>query len=275
MIGLAAPQNNMSIYVPHLSALTALQQTMEYLDMSGNHIAGSIPADLFLPKLQHWNMQNNQVTGSLPASLFGTTTLKLMVLDGNRFTGSIPALDNLTELNVFSVSYNQLTGMLPMGWQSLPQLTRFAASGNMLTGSISMEPQLGEGGEWHQGLHSCVAWAFNCVASMLSCMPAQLMLVVLCGAGKELTILLDNNQLTGTVGVELALAPIRVSPAKLLLSYAEPMRNSLESDLPWRRLQHVFWLQTLDLSNNHLHGNIDALLSQPQLLSDLSVSNNK
>ena len=34
-------------------------------------------------------------------------------------------------------------------------------------------------------------------------------------------------------------------------------------------------LQKLDLSNNHLHGNIDALLSQTELLSELSISNNK
>ena len=34
-------------------------------------------------------------------------------------------------------------------------------------------------------------------------------------------------------------------------------------------------LQKLDLSNNHFHGNIDALLSQTELLSDFSISNNK
>ena len=148
VVGLSTPQNNASMYVPTLSAFTALQQTMEHIDMSGNHLTGSIPPDLYLPQLQHLNLQNNQVTGSLPASMFGATTLKLVALEGNRFTGSIPELDNLTELHIFSVSYNQLTGTLPMGWQSLPQLTRFAASGNRLTGSISVESQLGEEGGW-------------------------------------------------------------------------------------------------------------------------------
>ena len=146
VVGLSIPQNNVSIYVPTLSALTALQQTMEHIDMSGNHLRGSIPPELYLPQLQHLNLQSNQITGSLPASLFGATMMKLVALEGNRFTGSIPDLDNLTELHIFSASYNQLTGTLPMGWQSLPQLTRFAASGNRLTGSISMEPQLREEG---------------------------------------------------------------------------------------------------------------------------------
>ena len=34
-------------------------------------------------------------------------------------------------------------------------------------------------------------------------------------------------------------------------------------------------LQKLDLSNNHLYGNIDALLGHTELLSDFSISNNK
>ena len=145
--GLRAPQNNASINVTQLSALTALQQTLEYIDMSGNHLTGSIPPDLYLPQLQHLNLQHNQITGSLPASLFGATSLKLVALEGNRFTGSIPDLDNLTELHVFSVSYNQLSGTLPQGWQTLPQLTMFAASGNQLSGTIPLEPHLGEEGE--------------------------------------------------------------------------------------------------------------------------------
>ena len=144
--GLRAPQNNASINVTQLSALTALQQTLEYIDMSGNPLTGSIPPDLYLPQLQHLNLQHGQITGSLPASLFGATSLKLVALEGNRFSGSIPDLDNLTELHVFSVSYNQLSGTLPQGWQTLPELTMFAASGNQLSGTIPLEAHLGEEG---------------------------------------------------------------------------------------------------------------------------------
>lgn len=145
-VSLRLPQNNVSINVTQLSALTALQQTLEFIDMSGNQLTGSIPPDLYLPQLEHLNLQHNQITGSLPASLFGVTSLRLVALEGNRFTGSIPDLDNLTELNVFSVSYNQLTGTLPQGWQLLPQLTMFAASANQLSGTIPLEAHLGEEG---------------------------------------------------------------------------------------------------------------------------------
>ena len=145
-VAIRTPQNNAYINVTQLYLLTALQQTLEYIDMSGNHLTGSIRPDLYLPNLQHLNLQHNQITGSLPASLFGAASLKLVALEGNRFSGSIPSLDNLTELNVFSVSYNQLTGALPQGWQLLPQLTMFAASGNQISGTIPLEAHLGEEG---------------------------------------------------------------------------------------------------------------------------------
>ena len=76
----------------------------------------------------------------------------------------------------------------------------------------------------------------------------------------------------------LTLAPILVSTPHTYRPYC--MLRSCTAPLPktWQYQSCPTLccaLQKLDLSNNHLHGKIDALLSQTELLSDFSISNNK
>ncbi len=57
-----------------------------HLDMSGNTLAGSLPA-LFSTSLQFLNLRNNMFWGTLPTSLWAITSLTSLSLSVHAFNG--------------------------------------------------------------------------------------------------------------------------------------------------------------------------------------------
>ncbi|MCL7045959.1 hypothetical protein MKW94_010638 [Papaver nudicaule] len=98
-----------------------------FIDLSYNMFVGRIDniGDLGgMDLLNTLDLSNNHLSGSIPKSLAKLNrSLNNLKLEKNRFTGSIPSgVINLLSLVEFDVSYNKLTGKIP------PHTTPFPAS---------------------------------------------------------------------------------------------------------------------------------------------------
>lgn len=91
-------------------------QSMQTLDLSGNAISGTIPAQIctWLPFLVTLDLSNNHLSGNIPADLAKCSFLNTLILSGNRLSGTIPfQLSSLGRLKKFSVADNDLKGTIP------------------------------------------------------------------------------------------------------------------------------------------------------------------
>ncbi|KAL6906253.1 hypothetical protein ACP4OV_003854 [Aristida adscensionis] len=94
-------------------------QTLEYLDLSYNALAGGIPEEFGdMAVLQVLDLARNNLTGEIP-----------------------PSLGRLRNLGVFDVSHNRLRGGIPGSFSNLSFLVQIDVSDNNLTGEI---PQIGQ-----------------------------------------------------------------------------------------------------------------------------------
>ncbi|KAK1431343.1 hypothetical protein QVD17_07800 [Tagetes erecta] len=86
------------------------------LDLSGNHISGSIPDNLAndLPYIVALDFSNNNLSGPIPPSIANFTFISYLRLDNNHLTGQIPSeFSKLRRLREFSVANNKLSGPIP------------------------------------------------------------------------------------------------------------------------------------------------------------------
>ncbi|XP_041992101.1 protein STRUBBELIG-RECEPTOR FAMILY 3-like [Salvia splendens] len=108
------------------------------IDLSNNHIGGSIPISLPIT-LQNFFLSDNQFTGDIPNSLSSLGQLKSLSLNNNLLTGSIPdAFEPITGLINMDLSWNSLTGVLPPSMRSLLALTSLHLQNNQLIGVLDV-----------------------------------------------------------------------------------------------------------------------------------------
>jgi len=130
VIGLNLSANHLTGSLPSISDFPALQDFL----VSNNELSGTLPDISALPVLRTFGVSANQFTGTIP-SLAGFTTLKSYLVDGNRLTGELPSLEGLDALKSFDAAGNCLTGPIPE-LAGHAALVNFVVSGNALTGPI-------------------------------------------------------------------------------------------------------------------------------------------
>ena len=107
---------------------------MSKLELHGNQLSGSIPAELGnLSDLEWLDLNSNQLSGSIPAEL-GNLNAWFLFLSNNRLSGGIPAeLGNLgSNLLALVLSSNQLSGEIPFEITYLTFLSTIDISYNAL-----------------------------------------------------------------------------------------------------------------------------------------------
>ena len=130
VVGVNLSANHLTGSLPSIAPLTALQDFM----VSNNELTGTLPDISTLTGLRTFAASANQFTGSIP-SLAGFATLESFLVGDNQLTGSIPSLEGLDLLKSFDVGNNQLTGPIPP-LAGHVALVNFVVTGNALTGSI-------------------------------------------------------------------------------------------------------------------------------------------
>ncbi|KAK9061026.1 hypothetical protein SSX86_018206 [Deinandra increscens subsp. villosa] len=91
------------------------------LDLSQNHLSGSLPSEVGeLKMLNEMDLSENNLSGNIPSSLGGCTSLSFLSLSGNLFQGEIPSsLRSLRGIVTLDVSKNNLSGQIPRFLQQL------------------------------------------------------------------------------------------------------------------------------------------------------------
>uniref|UniRef100_A0A6M2F4J0 Protein kinase domain-containing protein n=1 Tax=Populus davidiana TaxID=266767 RepID=A0A6M2F4J0_9ROSI len=108
------------------------------IDLSNNHIGGSIPSNLPVT-MQTFFLADNNFTGSIPDSLSSLTLLKDMSLNDNFLSGEIPdAFQSLPGLINLDLSNNNLSGQLPSSFVDLASLTTLRLQDNQLSGTLDV-----------------------------------------------------------------------------------------------------------------------------------------
>ncbi|KAB5512798.1 hypothetical protein DKX38_029826 [Salix brachista] len=106
------------------------------IDLSNNHIGGSIPSNLPVTMLTFFLADNN-FTGSIPDSLSSLTLLNDMSLNDNFLSGEIPdVFQSLPGLINLDLSNNNLSGQLPSSFVDLASLTTLNIENNLFSGPI-------------------------------------------------------------------------------------------------------------------------------------------
>ncbi|XP_057497290.1 protein STRUBBELIG-RECEPTOR FAMILY 3-like isoform X1 [Actinidia eriantha] len=108
------------------------------IDMSNNHIGGSIPSNLPVT-IRSFFLADNQFTGSIPDTLLTLGQLSDLSFSGNHLTGEIPdAFQPLAGLISLDLSGNSLSGQLPPSMGNLSSLTTLHLQNNQLTGTLNV-----------------------------------------------------------------------------------------------------------------------------------------
>ena len=118
--------------------VTCLNGNTVELQMAGNKLSGSLPAQLGnLSKLKQLLLDHNQLTGGIPQEVGNLSGLTNLDLSFNQFSDVIPAkLGGLTNLTLLYLENNQLSGLLSQDMCKLVSLHSLRLSDNVLSGPL-------------------------------------------------------------------------------------------------------------------------------------------
>jgi Leucine-rich repeat (LRR) protein len=103
--------------VMNLGGTVGLQFVVTEIELTGNNMKGSIPADLgLLTALTSFSVGFNSLTGTIPASIGQWTALTYFDASLNQLTGTLPAsIGNWSQIQIAYFHANQFTGSMPNG----------------------------------------------------------------------------------------------------------------------------------------------------------------
>lgn len=302
LISLRLSANQLSGNIPsEIGMLINLTQLYLY----GNPLTGSIPPEFGnLTNLVTLFLYSTQLSGSIPPEFGNLSSLGSATLYSNQLSGNIPPeLGNLTSLTSLSLGNNQLSGSIPPEIGNLTTIHTLSFANNQLSGcfppELSMICHVEPDFSGNADLPSGGDFATFCANGTGACIPEgcaytdSLALVALYHATdganwantwdlnmpmdtwygvtlnvercvKELS--LDNNQLSGSIPVELG----NLSN----LTHLNFGYNQLTGSIPLE-LGNLLNLENLSLRNNQLSGSIPSDLGNLINLTHLYLRNNQ
>ncbi|MED6211007.1 hypothetical protein PIB30_069568 [Stylosanthes scabra] len=124
------------------SSLFNASTSLQYVDVGGNKLWGSLPSNFFLsPSLQFLSVNFNQISGTLPSTVLNNSPLLGLALTGNNISGELPQriFHNLTNLEGLYISENAFSGEIPTTLFKCKNLQTISLSKNSFTGNIPPE----------------------------------------------------------------------------------------------------------------------------------------
>ncbi|CAO2814470.1 unnamed protein product [Amaranthus hypochondriacus] len=108
------------------------------IDLSNNHISGSLPSK-FPVSLVGFFLSDNNLTGSIPSGISTLTNLATLKLNENHLTGELPdSFHSLTSLSSIDFGHNSLSGELPPSMENLSALVSLHLQSNQLSGTLDV-----------------------------------------------------------------------------------------------------------------------------------------
>ncbi|KAI3794878.1 hypothetical protein L1987_37518 [Smallanthus sonchifolius] len=245
-------QNGFSDRIPR----SLLNQSIKFLDLSGNFISGPVPEQFFMncSSLRSLSLSSNNLEGPIPSTLSNCKTLNHLDLSSNRFSGN-PDFDSgiwsLTRIRTLDLSHNSFSGSIPNGVLALHDLKELSLQGNHFSGSLPFDlgfcPHLKKLDFSNNLFTGTVPESFHTLSSLNY-------------------FNLANNMLTGEFPQWIG--------SLTSLEYLELSGNGLTGILP-ESIGGLTSLKYISLSDNKLTGNIPMSLVSSSELSAISLSGNK
>ncbi|XP_039173384.1 receptor-like protein 47 [Eucalyptus grandis] len=246
---------------------------LEVLDLSNNHLMGTIPQCLKLETLKVLNLRNNNLTGGIPYTFPGTCLLRTLDVNGNLLTGKLPiSLANCSMLEVLDVGNNWIKDVFPCQLKNISTLRILVLHSNKFYGQIGCPVT---NGTWK--MLQIVDLAFNDFSGMLpedlltswEVMKVNSHFDHLQYPFLELSKLYYQDTVSVTFkGLQLEL--VKILTVFTLIDFSS---NRLEGPIP-EALGDLRALYFLNLSHNVLSGHIPPSLGKIQQLESLDLSQN-
>uniref|UniRef100_A0A0E0HGN9 Receptor kinase-like protein Xa21 n=1 Tax=Oryza nivara TaxID=4536 RepID=A0A0E0HGN9_ORYNI len=221
---------------------------LQIFSMAYNRLEGHLPSSLsnFSTHLPRLHLDGNAISGFLPSGIEHLSNLIDLSLGTNDFTGTLPEwLGNLKQLQMLGLYENYFIGFIPSSLSNLSQLVYLGLHFNKFDGHI---PSLG---------NLQMLEVLNISNNNLHCIiPTEIFSIM-----SIVQIDLSFNNLHGKF-------PTDIGNAKQLISL-ELSSNKLSGDIPnalgncesleyimLASLSNLQYLEQLDLSFNHLNGEV-------------------
>ncbi|XP_047158022.1 probable LRR receptor-like serine/threonine-protein kinase At1g06840 [Vigna umbellata] len=248
---------------------------VEELQLLSLQLSGTLAPELGkLTYMKRLNFMWNNISGSIPKEVGNIKSLELLLLNGNNLTGSLPEeIGYLPNLDRIQIDQNHISGPLPTSFANLNKTKHFHMNNNSLSGQIP--PELSR-------LPNLVHLLLD-NNNLSGYLPPELYKLP-----KLLIIQLDNNNFEGnsipdTYGNMSKLLKMSLRNCSLTgpvpdlsriphLLYLDLSFNQLNESIPANKLSEN--ITTIDLSNNHLTGNIPSYFVDLPRLQKLSLANN-
>ena len=303
-----APQSTVYLNWNHFNgSLPLWSYNVSSLFLSNNSFSGPIPRDIGerMPMLTELDLSHNSLNSTIPSSMGKLNGLMTLDISKNRLCGEIPAFPNL--VYYVDLSNNNLSGKLPSSLGSLTFLIFLMLSNNRLSGELPSALRnctnintLDLGGNRFSG--NIPEWIGQTMPRLLilrlrsnlfnGSIPLQL-----CTLSSLHILDLAQNNLSGYIpfcvgnlsalaseidseryeGQLMVLTKGREDQYKSILYLVNSIdlsNNSLSGDVPGG-LTNLSRLGTLNLSMNHLTGKIPDNIGSLQRLETLDLSRNQ
>ncbi|KAK7842668.1 receptor-like protein eix2 [Quercus suber] len=247
------------------------------LYLESNLFSSPIPSNIgdLMPKLQILDLSKNHLFGTIPLSITKIEGLEILSLGKNQLSGELPHhWNDLQFLMVVEVAYNNLSGKIPNSMGFLISLEVLVLSNNNLYGEIP------------SSLRNCSLWSIDLGGNYLSgnlpswigshvlmlCLRSNLFSGIIprqwCNLPSLHILDLAQNNLCG--GIPDCLDNLTA----LIYGYNNSyFGNHLTGEIP-NELSRLIELGTVNLSINHLTGNIPQNIGNLRLLETLDLSKN-
>ncbi|KAL5569741.1 hypothetical protein UlMin_026316 [Ulmus minor] len=255
--------------------------SLYYLDLSMNSIGGQIPTNIFhrMHVLEILRLSSNLLNGSIPNSLCKVEGLQALDLSKNQLYGEIPdCWPKTIWLVVINLSFNKLSGHIPSSFGRINDLRWLHLNENGLSGELPLTLQNSTGlrlldvGE-NKITGNIPTWIGEKLLALQilrlrnnmfsGSIPSQL-----CKLSVLQIMDLAENNLTGGIPSCFRNLTSMTAEKDVFRKYSVP-----SDDIP-NNIGKMKFLESLDLSNNHLFGTIPKSLAELSYLSYLNLSNN-
>nr|CAB3494716.1 unnamed protein product [Digitaria exilis] len=238
-----------------IPATLSVLASLVSLDLSNNVLTGGVPGDALaaLPALRVLALRNNSLGGAVPASVGRMRTLERLDLQAAGLVSTLPPeMGGMASLTFLDLSSNNISGGLPPSFVGMRNMREIYLSRNKLSGTIP--PEIFK--NWPD-----LTLFYLHYNSFTGAIPPEI------GEAKKLRKLsLLNNNLTGVIPAEIG--------GLGSLQMLHLGQNCLTGQIP-HSLGNLTQLVILVLSFNNLTGNIPAEIGSLTALQDLDLNNNQ
>eukprot|EP00257_Ricinus_communis_P015764 XP_015573735.2 receptor-like protein 15 isoform X2 [Ricinus communis] len=245
-----------------------LASVMFILDLSYNSISGPLPS-CDLSYLYHLNLQGNKITGSIPRTLFNSSNLLTLNLKNNCLTGEIiTSVVAYSDLRVLLLRGNLFSGLIPDQLCQFNNISMLDLSDNSFSGSIP---------------HCFSNITFGSIKEYVSILGESFEVPIPRSTIYNFESLLQREiihekdiDIVKQVEVEFITktrANIYTGSILDLMSGLDLSCNHLTGEIP-SELGKLSWIHALNLSHNQLTGSIPSTFSSLSQIESLDLSFN-